>query len=86
MACLKCPAEYNAGEIMKGIGKTGPNGSSVSMVKVLVLCNIPSPVYLMAAEAGIVIKIDWFAGIAWMVLKVKVDVLATQTAPANTRP
>jgi len=83
---VKLPAGNIAGETMKGIGKTGPCWLSVPMVKVVVLCSIPGPVYRMAAAAGIVIKNEWFAGMLCITLKDKLDVLATHTAPAQKIP
>ena len=55
-ACVKLPSGYRAGDFMKGIGRTGPNGSSVSIVSIVVLCSMPGPAYWIAAAAGIVIR------------------------------
>jgi hypothetical protein len=85
-ACVKLPSGYKAGDLMKGVGRTGPNESSVSRVKLGVLCRMPGPTYWMAAAAGIVIKKLWFDGISCITLNVKVDVLATHIAPPHNTP
>ena len=64
----------------------GPNGLSVSIVNSVVLCDIPGPTYWMAAAAGIMSRTEWFAGTSSKTLKVKDDVLASQTAPAQISP
>jgi hypothetical protein len=53
-ACVKLPSGYNAGDLIKGVGRTGPNRSCVSRVKLVVLCRMPGPTYWMAAADGIV--------------------------------